>query len=59
MTYRFKRVLITGGAGTIGIPTAKELISRGIEVVVFDLNEQLERLESFLDEKVENFLAPY
>ena len=55
MTYRFKRVLITGGAGTIGIPTAKELISRGIEVVVFDLNEQLERLESFLDEKVEKF----
>ena len=52
MTYKFKRVLITGGAGTIGIPTAKELISRGIKVVVFDLNEQLERLESFLDKKV-------
>ena len=52
---KFRKILITGGSGTIGIPTANELISRGIEVVVFDLNEQLERHESFLDPKVEKF----
>ena len=55
MTYKFKKILITGGSGTIGIPTSRELISRGIDVVVFDLNEQLERHESFLDPKVEKF----
>ena len=55
MTYKFKKILITGGSGTIGIPTANELISRGIDVIVFDLNEQLERHGSFLDPKVKKF----
>ena len=55
MTYEFKKILITGGSGTIGIPLTKELISRGIKVVIFDLNEQLKRLESYLDPKVEIF----
>ena len=27
MTYKFRKILITGGSGTIGIPTANELIS--------------------------------
>ena len=41
MIYDFKKVLITGGAGTIGLPLTDELISRGIDVVVFDLYEQI------------------
>ena len=32
-----------------------ELISRGIDVVVFDLNEQIERLESFINKKAIKF----
>ena len=55
MTYDFKKVLITGGAGTIGLPLTDELISRGIKVVVFDLNEQIVRLASFLNPKAEKF----
>ena len=48
MTYKFKRILITGGAGCIGLPLTDELVSRGVEVVVFDLQEQIKRLESFI-----------
>lgn len=55
MTYNFKKVLITGGAGTIGLPLTDELISRGIDVVVFDLNEQIERLDSFINKKAIKF----
>jgi len=49
MTYKFKRILITGGAGCIGLPLTDELVSRGVEVVVFDLQEQIKRLESFIN----------
>ena len=55
MIYNFKKVLITGGAGTIGLPLTDELISRGISVVVFDLHEQLKRLNSFINDKAEQF----
>jgi len=49
MTYKFRRILITGGAGTIGLPLIDELISRGIQVVVFDLSEQIQRLNAFIN----------
>ena len=55
MTYKYKRVLITGGAGTIGLPLTDELISRGIEIVVFDLHEQIRRLEEFINPKAIKF----
>ena len=55
MIYNFKKVLITGGAGTIGLPLTDELISRGISVVVFDLNEQIKRLNLFINDKAEKF----
>lgn len=38
----FKKVLVTGGAGCIGIQVCSELISRGIEVVLYDIGEQIE-----------------
>ena len=55
MTLKFKRVLITGGAGTIGLPLTEELISRGVEVVIFDLEEQMQRLDNFIDTNAERF----
>jgi len=55
MTYKFKKILITGGAGTIGLPLTDELISRGIEIVVFDLHEQIQRLEKFINPEAIKF----
>ena len=55
MTYKFKRILITGGAGCIGLPLTDELVSRGVEVVVFDLQEQIKRLESFIHPQAMKF----
>ena len=55
MTYKFKKILITGGAGTIGLPLTDELLSRGIEVVVFDLHEQIQRLKKFINPKAIKF----
>ena len=52
MKYNFKKVLVTGGAGCIGIPLSKELCDRGIEVVLFDLYEQIITAESFIDPRV-------
>lgn len=52
MKYNFKKVLVTGGAGCIGIPLSKELCDRGIEVVLFDLYEQIITSESFIDSRV-------
>jgi len=55
MTYNFKKVLITGGAGTIGLPLIDELISRNIDVVVFDLSEQIKRVGTYMNPKAEKF----
>ena len=42
------KILITGGAGCIGFETAKQLLKKNYEVVVFDLYEQLLRVMSEL-----------
>ncbi|MBI2638006.1 NAD-dependent epimerase/dehydratase family protein [Candidatus Peregrinibacteria bacterium] len=39
-----RRVLVTGGAGCIGIAVCKELRKRGLEVHLFDLPEQIMRM---------------
>lgn len=38
----FKKVLVTGGAGCIGVEVCKDLILRGVEVVLYDIGEQIE-----------------
>ena len=42
------KILITGGAGCIGFEVAKQLLKKKYEVVVFDLYEQLLKVESEL-----------
>jgi UDP-glucose 4-epimerase len=54
-THDFKRVLVTGGAGFIGVEMVRQLHARGKEVVVFDLWPQLERARKFLPPGVETF----
>lgn len=41
MNYKFKKVLVTGGAGCIGLQVCNELLNRGIEPIVLDLGEQI------------------
>ena len=43
-----KKILITGGAGCIGFEVAKQLLKQNYEVVVFDLHEQIIKVESQL-----------
>jgi UDP-glucose 4-epimerase len=39
------RILVTGGAGSIGLEVAHTLLSQGHKVTIFDLAEQLDRVE--------------
>ena len=48
MAYSFKSVLVTGGAGCIGVQVCLELIRRGIEVHLFDLHEQLTYVDTLV-----------
>ena len=41
MISNYKKVLVTGGAGCIGMPLCKKLVEQGCEVVIFDLFEQI------------------
>ena len=49
----YKRVLVTGGAGCIGVQVCKELLNRGIAVHLFDLPEQISRAKEYLPEGIE------
>jgi len=49
---KYKKVLVTGGAGCIGIQVCNQLIKRGIDVVLYDLSEQISLTEKFLDKKI-------
>ena len=53
----YKRVLVTGGAGCIGIPVCRLLRESGFEVVLFDLYEQVRMADSFLPSGVETFFG--
>jgi UDP-glucose 4-epimerase len=48
-------VLVTGGAGCIGIQVCRELDRRGIEVHLLDLGEQIARVRKALPEKARVF----
>jgi UDP-glucose 4-epimerase len=52
-THDFKRVLVTGGAGFIGVEMVRQLHARGLSVVVFDLWPQVERARKFIPAGVE------
>ena len=45
MNYKFKKVLVTGGAGCIGIAVCNELKKRNINAVLFDVYEQVKNVE--------------
>lgn len=55
MTLKFKKVLITGGAGCIGMPLCKNILEKGTQVVLFDLYEQIETVKPFLDKRIVKF----
>jgi len=48
MANKFEKVLVTGGAGCIGIQVCKELSKRRIPVCLFDLPEQVSCVEKFI-----------
>jgi UDP-glucose 4-epimerase len=48
-------VLVTGGAGCIGIQVVRELDRRGIEVHVLDLGEQIVRVREAIPKRVKVF----
>ena len=54
-THDFKRVLVTGGAGFIGVEMVRQLHARGVNVVVFDLYPQVERARRMFPAGVETF----
>lgn len=53
MKYSYKKVLVTGGAGCIGMPVCVELLKRGVKVVLFDLYGQVQYVEKFIDKNIE------
>jgi len=55
MSYSFKRVLVTGGAGCIGMAVCDELLKRGVDVVLFDLYEQVNVVKKSINNKVNLF----
>jgi UDP-glucose 4-epimerase len=55
MSNKFNKVLVTGGAGCIGLPVCKELIRRGTKVVLFDLYEQINLIQEQINDKIDLF----
>lgn len=55
MNKIFKKVLVTGGSGCIGIPLLHELRKQNIHVVLFDLNEQINRVRNYLPKDIDLF----
>jgi len=57
MSYSIKKVFVTGGAGCIGLAVCKELFKRNIEVVSYDLHEQMKRAETDMPDNVIPYLG--
>jgi len=55
--YKFKKILVTGGAGCIGIQTCNLLAKKGYKVVLFDLYEQITTVKKYIDKKVEIYFG--
>lgn len=55
--YKYKKILVTGGAGCIGIQVCNQLAKAGQKVVLFDLYEQINTVRSFLDKRIEVFFG--
>jgi UDP-glucose 4-epimerase len=53
MSYNFKKILVTGGAGCIGMSVCDELVKRRIKVVLFDLYEQISVVKERISDQVE------
>ncbi len=53
MSYDYKSILVTGGAGCIGMQVCAELRRRGAKVRLFDLPEQISRVREFIPEDVD------
>ena len=53
MKYNFNKVLVTGGAGCIGMQVCNDLLSRGINVVLFDLFEQINVSKERINNNIE------
>lgn len=52
MITQFERVLVTGGAGCIGMQVCRELSQRGIAVQLFDLPEQISIVQDQIGDDV-------
>ena len=50
-----KIIVVTGGAGCIGMPVCKELLNRGVEVVLYDLYEQINAVKNNIADNTEIF----
>ncbi len=46
------KILVTGGAGMIGLETSRQLLEAGHEVSVFDLGEQIFRVRDHIDKRI-------
>ena len=52
MNYKKNRILVTGGAGLIGLEVCKQFNSLGHEVHLFDLGEQIKRVEHAISKDI-------
>lgn len=57
MKYQFKRILVTGGAGCIGLNVCAELKARGIPFRLFDLPEQVARVQKSIPDNTDIYLG--
>tara|TARA_Y100000816_G_scaffold38742_1_gene24435 strand:- start:60 stop:1067 length:1008 start_codon:yes stop_codon:yes gene_type:complete len=55
MSSNVKKILVTGGAGCIGVPVCNELVRRKKEVILYDLSEQIKLTRPYLNKNIKLF----